>query len=103
MGSNIIKPPGVGPYCFKVQGQIYHFASPLHPKNGHVRQFAQLYVLDANQALYQRMAIIANTSCLSHTMKIFADMIEEYNPFAKSYKMLHDVELEELRKAQISG
>ena len=34
MGANIQIPPGIGPYCFKIQGHIYHFASPLHSENG---------------------------------------------------------------------
>ena len=47
MGSNIVKPPGVGPFCFKVQGQVYHFVGPLHPSGKKERKFAQLYVLDS--------------------------------------------------------
>lgn len=46
MGSNIIKPPGVGPYCLKVQGAVYHFAGPLHPNIPSSRKYAQLYILD---------------------------------------------------------
>ncbi len=46
MGSNIVKPPGIGPYCFKVQGAVYHFAGPLHPSTESSRKYAQLYILD---------------------------------------------------------
>ncbi|XP_014781602.1 uncharacterized protein LOC106877253 [Octopus bimaculoides] len=30
-GANIKPPPGPGPYCFRLQGQIYHYTSNLHP------------------------------------------------------------------------
>lgn len=46
MGSNIIKPLGIGPYCFRVQGSIHHFLSPLHPNRNDTRKFSQLYILD---------------------------------------------------------
>lgn len=47
MGTNIVKPPGVGPFSFKLQGHVYHFVGPLHPSGHKVRKFAQLYVLDS--------------------------------------------------------
>ena len=103
MGSHIIKPPGIGPWCFKIQGHVYHFASPLHPKPNSERQFAQLYILDKQLALDQRMAHVANASCVSNTMQLLLEMMNDVNPFAKAYQMLHDVELDELRKAQLTG
>ncbi len=30
-------------------------------------------------------------------------LLNEINPFAKAYRMLHDIELTELRKSQING
>lgn len=74
-----------GSYCFKVQGQIYHYASPLHPNLASDYQFAQLYILDAEQALNQRMSIAANISCHSQTMHLLATLIKQINPFAQAY------------------
>ncbi|OXA46564.1 hypothetical protein Fcan01_18731 [Folsomia candida] len=31
MGANIAPPPGYGPYCFRINGQIYHRTGSLHP------------------------------------------------------------------------
>ncbi|KAG8175558.1 hypothetical protein JTE90_008891 [Oedothorax gibbosus] len=30
MGAQIKPPPGTGPYCFRIHGQIYHIVSPLY-------------------------------------------------------------------------
>jgi hypothetical protein len=32
IGAEIKLPPGNGPYCFWIHSQIYHFISPLYPK-----------------------------------------------------------------------
>lgn len=103
MGSNIIKPPGIGPYCFKVQGQMYHFASALHPSNNIYRKFAQLYKLYSNESTMQRMKLAVNNTCESNIMNSLNKMLLSINPFARSYRMLHDVELTELRQAQLTG
>lgn len=46
MGANITPPPGYGPYCFRINGEIYHRTASLHPSNEDNRKFAQLYILD---------------------------------------------------------
>ncbi|UYV75835.1 hypothetical protein LAZ67_13001512 [Cordylochernes scorpioides] len=33
MGANLAPPPGYGPYCFRINGQIYHRSVALHPEN----------------------------------------------------------------------
>ncbi|KAF2343785.1 hypothetical protein FHG87_025459 [Trinorchestia longiramus] len=33
LGADVIMPPGRGPYCFRLQGQTYHFISGFHPNN----------------------------------------------------------------------
>ncbi|KAF2350079.1 hypothetical protein FHG87_019163 [Trinorchestia longiramus] len=32
-GADVIMPPGRGSYCFRLQGQTYHFIPGLHPNN----------------------------------------------------------------------
>ena len=54
-------------------------------------------------ALDARMRLVENAVCVANTMAALTEMVKEINPFAKAYKMLHDVELSELRKAQLSG
>ncbi|KAF2357628.1 hypothetical protein FHG87_011612 [Trinorchestia longiramus] len=40
-GADVIMPPGRGPYCFRLQGQTYHFISGLHPNNDERRKYGQ--------------------------------------------------------------
>ena len=68
MGANIEKPANNGPYCFRIHGQIYHRAGTLHPAIGETRNFAQLYILDAQEAMEQRMMISQNVGCDSKLM-----------------------------------
>ena len=46
MGAQISLPPGHGPYCFRIHGQVYHNSGALHPIEGQTRKFAQIYILD---------------------------------------------------------
>ncbi|KAF2361608.1 DNA helicase Pif1-like [Trinorchestia longiramus] len=41
-GADVIMPPGRGPYCFRLQGQTYHFISGLHPNNDERRKYGQV-------------------------------------------------------------
>jgi len=50
MGATLAPPPGYGPYCFIIQGQIYHRTCALHPQNDDKRIYAQLYILDPSEA-----------------------------------------------------
>ncbi|XP_015262359.1 PREDICTED: uncharacterized protein LOC107106689 [Gekko japonicus] len=42
--------PGYGPYCFRINGSIYHRAGALHPDNDEPRKYAQLYILYSDDA-----------------------------------------------------
>ncbi|UYV69181.1 hypothetical protein LAZ67_6002683 [Cordylochernes scorpioides] len=33
MGANLVPPPGYGPYCFRINGQIYHRSATMAPKD----------------------------------------------------------------------
>lgn len=50
-GVNIKPPPGNGPYCFRVCGQIPHRIGTVHPEKHDVRKFAQIYMLDPDDSL----------------------------------------------------
>ena len=61
IASNLIKPDSIGPYCFKIQGQMYHRASSLYPNNDNERRkFGQIYILDTQQAMHDRMLMFEN-------------------------------------------
>jgi len=59
MGSNIDhKVAGGGPYCFRIHGQIYRRTSTsVVPPEGQTPKYAQLYILDAELPIGQRMSI----------------------------------------------
>ena len=103
MGAQVKPPPGYGPYCFRIHGQIYHRASHLHPQIGMQRKYAQLYILDSDAAFLQRMSILENVGCLPDLMKALGDHMSQINPLAHAYKMLREVELEEEAKALAEG
>jgi hypothetical protein len=54
-------------------------------------------------AANNRMRCNYNQSCNKTTMLELSVLLNEINPFAKAYRMLHDIELTELRKSQING
>ncbi|UYV79082.1 hypothetical protein LAZ67_17001066 [Cordylochernes scorpioides] len=99
MGANLAPPPGYGPYCFRINGQIYHRSGALHPENDDQRVFAQLYILDPDEAARQRMIISKNTGCNPDLMKLLSLYIVGINPFADACKMLHEVEKECMQEA----
>ncbi len=103
MGAQVKPPPGHGPYCFRVHGQVYHQTGPLHPLNGEARQFAQIYILDPDEALNQRLGIAANTGCNPNILTALDELLRQINPFAQAYKMMREVELEEAQKATVEG
>ncbi|GLV39494.1 hypothetical protein CBL_21402, partial [Carabus blaptoides fortunei] len=103
MGANIAPPPGYGHYCFRINGQIYHRAGALHPINEDQRKFAQLYILDPDDAADQRMLIKENAQCVPSLMRELSKFIYENNPFSSACKMLYEVEQECIRDAALHG
>jgi hypothetical protein len=103
MGANIAPPPGYGPYCFRINGQIYHRSGALHPANGDQRKFAQLYILDPEEAGNQRMQLRENAQCNDILMKELSLFMATENPFAKACKMLSEVEQECINDAIQNG
>jgi hypothetical protein len=50
MGASMREQRGRGPYCFRIHGQTYHRVSPLHPPKGETPKYAQIYILDSEEA-----------------------------------------------------
>jgi hypothetical protein len=94
MGANITPPPGYGPYCFRINGQIYHRAGALHPDNADQRKFAQLYILDPEEAGNQRMRMQENKKCNPELMLELSTFMATENPFVGACKMMYEVEQE---------
>ncbi|CAF0907424.1 unnamed protein product [Rotaria sordida] len=100
MGAQIDLPQGFGPCCFHTHGQIYHRIRPLHPDPGQRAQFGQLYILDSSMTLKERMGNAANENCNETTMSKLGDIMKRISPYAAAYKMMHEMEQEEIDRAK---
>ena len=101
MGAQISPPPGFGPYCFRIHGQIYHRSGTLHPHDGEQPQYGQVYIMEANQAIECRMQKKENANCKEEIMKLIQKVMEEHSSFVAAYKHMYEVEKEEnLRAAE---
>ncbi|RCN43056.1 hypothetical protein ANCCAN_10937 [Ancylostoma caninum] len=103
MGANIDVPRGHGPYCFRIHGQVYHAAGPLHPNAGQRPMYAQVYVLDTKQAAEERMGHVANLSCNEELMNRLGELITQTSPYARSFKMMEEVVKKEEEDARREG
>jgi len=102
VGVNLNMPACIGPYCFRIHGQMYHRTSTVHPDEGEKRSFSQLYILDEELAIAERLADPANSGCKSHIMEKLTTVMRS-NPFAAAYKMMHEVEETEVLMAERDG
>lgn len=90
-GAQMITPPGRGPYCFKIHGQIYHCTGSLHPSHGTSPSFSQLYIIEGNEAVQHRLQHPENSRCCEELMHLLADIITNLSPYAAAYKHMDQV------------
>ncbi|XP_051157417.1 uncharacterized protein LOC127279225 [Leptopilina boulardi] len=95
MGAKLEIPKGYGPYVFRVHGQVYHNTCALHPDDNENRKYGQLYILDTNDAVLERLKNKCNEKCLSSLMEEIDKLLREINPYAKAFQMMREVELVE--------
>ena len=100
MGAQIDTPRGVGPYCFRIHGQVYHNIGPLHPSDGQPRRFGQLYILDTAEAANQRSRLPQNNRCDPLLIESLSRLMFQLNPYAQSFRMMLELEQAEHRDAQ---
>ena len=82
---------GRGPYCFRAQGQIYHLTpTNLQPANNELPRYAQLYVLDPNEALNARLQNPNNSECRQEIFLQIEDALRPINRIMDSYVMMKD-------------
>jgi hypothetical protein len=81
-----------------IHGHVYHRIPTLRPDNGYAHQYAQLYILDAEEALQQRMRITLglnnrnpNEECDMHTMRQLDDLLREINPYAVGFRNMNEL------------
>jgi len=74
----------------------------LHPDNEEKRSFSQLYILDEDLAIAERLSDPANALCKNQIMEKLRHLMS-MNPFPQAYKMMHQVEESEKTKAESCG
>ena len=73
-----------GPYCYRINGQVYHVLSQMQPESGRKPNFSQIYIYDQENELDNRLQTFKNLDrAVSKDLK---DMIKEVNPCAQVYK-----------------
>ena len=79
-----------GPYTYRIHGNVYTLTSNLK-SSGHP-VFSQLFVVDSQTALNERMGRRENEKCRSDVMELLDEQIRQSNPYAAAYKNLKEVE-----------
>ncbi|GBP90825.1 hypothetical protein EVAR_66008_1 [Eumeta japonica] len=90
-------PPGF--FTYRVQGQIYIKTGSLVPLQGHKPQYNQLYIIEDEAALNERLSDSRNNICRSNIMRSSETILNESNPFVKIYKKVAAISAEEELKA----
>ncbi|XP_065210885.1 uncharacterized protein LOC135840629 [Planococcus citri] len=97
-GAQIDTLSGTGPYCYRIHGQIYHKTTHCQTSSTFPPKYAQLYFLDSEEALNERLKVNANKGCDKDLLKDLDLAIRSVNPYAKSYRMLKTLENEEISR-----
>ena len=80
---------GKGPYCFRINGQIYHKISQLLPEPGQEHKFSQIYLYDAATEVNTRMNLFSNLQ--QKIMQELQHIINRVNPYAALYHGVRDL------------
>ncbi|XP_057302694.1 uncharacterized protein LOC130636863 [Hydractinia symbiolongicarpus] len=92
---NIRPPPGRGPPCFRICGQLFHRYGALLPAQNELPNFSQLYIVEAAAALNMRIENPTHAHCNRETMQIIQDVLNRDSPYAAAYSNMAEVEREE--------
>ncbi|XP_057290273.1 uncharacterized protein LOC130612959 [Hydractinia symbiolongicarpus] len=93
--ANIRPPPGRGPPCFRICGQLFHRYGALLPAQNELPNFSQLYIVEAAAALNMRIENPTHAHCNRETMQIIQDVLNRDSPYAAAYSNMAEVEREE--------
>ena len=78
-----------GPYCFRINGQIYHRISQLEPESGKPPGFSQIYIYDQQNELEH--CLQPNEKLDRNLLEKLQEMTKEVNPYAEKYKQVGEV------------
>ncbi|KYM96549.1 ATP-dependent DNA helicase PIF1 [Cyphomyrmex costatus] len=90
-----------GPYCFKIQGQIYYqINTALYAAQNENPSYGQLFIIDSNEAINYRL--IENSKLDLEIIQNLEHIMREFNIFAQSYQMMGE-ELENQRRLEVES
>ena len=81
--------PTNGPYCYRINGQVYHTISQMQPENGKVPGFSQIYIYDTEHELENCLNAFSNLD--KSLLQELQDMMKDINPYAQKYKHVGNV------------
>ena len=86
---------GRGPRVVTIHGQAYHLTAAQEAPQGQQPQYAQLYILDTNDAMQQRINDPRNHNLRLDIMLLLQDKLLDINPYARQYhNMGHILQME---------
>ncbi|KAF8106159.1 hypothetical protein N665_0146s0005 [Sinapis alba] len=97
---NICVPQGCGPKMFQFQGENYHLKGSLKPLDGEEAKFSQLYIVDTENEVENRAAIIGKykksadkgkkESLRKQVIEKIVEMLNEVNPYVHQFRSAMD-------------
>jgi len=78
-----------GGWVFHISGELHHLIGPLHPDDGNVPSFAQLYIYDPHIALNHRMN--RNSNLQQETMSSLQTMLLSTHCYAGQFRHANEV------------
>ena len=82
---------GRGPRVVTIDGQTYHLTAAQEAPEGQSPQYAQLYILDTNEAMRQRINDPRNQNLRPNIMQLLQDQLLAINPYARQYKNMGQI------------
>ena len=80
-----------GPYCYRINGQVYHRISQLQPEFGRAPGYSQIYIYDQQNELDNHLRSFKQGTLNRNLLKELQEMIKDVNPYAKEYMHVGEV------------
>ncbi len=91
--------PGRGPRVVTFHGQVYHLTNQTIAQQGDNPRYAQLYIMDTNQALAERTSNPQNQELKREILLMLLNELNALSRYAQSYKFMGDILRQEQDRA----
>ncbi len=95
LNASLVAHEGIGPQVVTIHGPVYHLTSGAVGEHRDTPQYAQLYIMDTNQALAGRISNQNNQQLSPEVLRVLLNELNSLNRYAQSYKHMGDVLQEE--------